>query len=213
LTLEALTYAAKDSSAAWQLVVLHGWGANAADLTGLAPYLGLSHWAMTFPNAPLQHPQVPGGRMWYAFPWGYDFSQPYDFEQQPDLQASRQSLKAWLIELSTSTQIPLERTILAGFSQGGAMALDVGPHLPLAGQISLSGYAHGDIVPPVTPRPVMMVHGSVDPIVPIEKAYQARDQLEAQGQAIAFHEMAMGHEILPQVIELISTFCEDLRQS
>jgi hypothetical protein len=54
---------------------LHGWGANAADLVGLAPYLGLTNFSMVFPDAPWPHPQVPGGRMWYSFPVGFDFRQ------------------------------------------------------------------------------------------------------------------------------------------
>lgn len=212
MTLQALSYPTTET-ADWHLVALHGWGANAADLAGLAPYLGLSHFAMTFPDAPHAHPQVPGGRMWYGFPWGYDFRQPHDFEQQPDLQTSRQLLVDWLNHLADTSQIPLERTILAGFSQGGAMALDVGGQLPLAGQIILSGYCHGSVSSPVRPRPVLMVHGSFDPVVPIANAYAAKETLEQQGQPVTFQEVAMGHEILPSVISAIAAFCEDLRQT
>jgi phospholipase/carboxylesterase len=57
-----------------------------------------------------------------------------------------------------------------------------------------------------------MVHGSFDPIVPIEKAYGAKAALEQQGQAVSFHQLAMGHEVSPQVINLLKQFCEDLRQ-
>lgn len=212
MSLETLNYPAAAGKADWHLVVLHGWGANAADLAGLAPYLKLPHFAMTFPDAPHAHPQVPGGRMWYGFPWGYDFRQPHDFDQQADLQTSRQVLKDWLLNLAKTSDISLEKTILAGFSQGGAMTLDIGGQLPLAGQIILSGYGHGRLNSPVTPRPLMMVHGTFDPVVPIDKAYEARDSLEAQGQAVAFHAVAMGHEILPSVMNTITTFCEDLRQ-
>ncbi|MFH7242801.1 MAG: alpha/beta hydrolase [Spirulina sp.] len=212
LSLDTLTYPAAAGAASWHLVALHGWGANAADLAGLAPYLKLPHFAMTFPDAPHPHPQVPGGRMWYGFPWGYDFRQPHDFEQQADLQTSRQMLKDWLLNLADTSQIPLERTILAGFSQGGAMTIDMGGQLPLAGQIILSGYCHGRLHSPVTPRPVMMVHGTFDPVVPIENAQEAKDALEQQGQPVAFQAVAMGHEILPSVISAITAFCEDLRQ-
>jgi predicted esterase len=58
----------------------------------------------------------------------------------------------------------------------------------------------------------MMVHGTFDPVVPIENAYEAKDALEAQGQPVAFQAVAMGHEILPSVISAITAFCEDLRQ-
>ncbi|MGF1566588.1 MAG: alpha/beta hydrolase [Nodosilinea sp.] len=213
MVLKSLTYPPLSGEPPdWQLVALHGWGANAADLMGLAPYLRLSHFAMVFPDAPWLHPQVPGGRMWYGFPTGYDFRRTHNFEPQSDLQASRQALKTWLPQLAEETQIPLERTVLAGFSQGGAMTLDVGPKLPLAGQISLSGYLHGAVSPPLTPRPVMLVHGSFDPVVPLEAAEVARAGLQCQGQPSTFHKIAMGHEILPEVIALISEFCEDLRR-
>ncbi|NJL47543.1 MAG: esterase [Leptolyngbyaceae cyanobacterium SM2_5_2] len=206
-------YPAKDDTAEhWQLVALHGWGANAADLVGLAPYLQLPQFAMIFPDAPLPHPQVPGGRMWYAFPAGWDFRRPYDFQPQADLKASRQTLIAWLLALVQETQIPLERTVLAGFSQGGAMTLDVGWELPLAGQICLSGYRHGAVAAPKQPRPLAMVHGSFDPVVPIDYAHAAKTALEKSGQPVIFHEIQMGHEISPLAMGLISEFCEDLRQ-
>ncbi|MBD1915812.1 MULTISPECIES: esterase [Cyanophyceae] len=211
--LQALTYSPTDDTADWCLVALHGWGANAADLLGLAPYLEIANFSMVFPDAPWPHPYAPGGRMWYDFPNGYDFRRPYDFETQADLQTSRERLKIWLSMLPQTTKIPLERTILAGFSQGGAMALDVGSQLPLAGQIILSGYLHSAAQAPVSPRPVMMVHGTFDSVVPIAKAQQASAALTALGQPVTWQEMAMGHEIPPQVMGLIAGFCEDLRQA
>ncbi|MGF1518739.1 MAG: alpha/beta hydrolase [Nodosilinea sp.] len=211
--LQALTYGPGPGAADWCLVALHGWGANAADLVGLAPYLNLKGVAMIFPDAPWPHPQVPGGRMWYSFPAGYDFRGAHDFAAQADLQTSCDRLKTWLLTLPQTTQIPLGRTILAGFSQGGAMTLDVGSQVPMAGQIVLSGYLHSEAQAPVTPRPVMIVHGSADPVVPLALAHQAKTALANQGQAVTWHEIAMGHEIPPQVIELISGFCEDLRQT
>lgn len=93
------------------------------------------------------------------------------------------------------------------------MTLDLGSQLPLAGQIILSGYLHGEAQAPVSPRPVVMVHGTFDPVVPIALAQQAQAALEALGQSVTWHELAMGHEIPPQVMGLISGFCEDLRQS
>ncbi|MBE9159682.1 esterase [Nodosilinea sp. LEGE 06152] len=210
--LQALTYGPTDGTADWCLVALHGWGANAADLVGLAPYLSLDGVMMVFPDAPWPHPQALGGRMWYGFPAGYDFRRPHDFTVQADLQASQARLKSWLLDLTKTTRIPLERTILAGFSQGGAMTLDVGPQLPLAGQVVLSGYLHSAAQAPVSPRPVMLVHGTSDPVVPIALAYQAKEALAAQGQPVTWHEIAMGHEIPPQVMGLIAGFCEDLRQ-
>jgi phospholipase/carboxylesterase len=202
----------KETNAPWLLVALHGWGANAQDLAGLAPYVQLSGFQMVFPDAPLPHPQVPLGRMWYGFPYGFDFRGDYDFAAQADFQDSRRQLQDWLCTLADAMGIPLERTVLAGFSQGGAMALDVGSALPLAGQMILSGYLHAPFVPPATERPVLLVHGQYDAIVPLARAHQAKAALEAAGVAVQYHEMRMGHEILPEVIQLMTSFCEDLRQ-
>lgn len=213
MPLHALSFnPAKGSSADWLLVGLHGWGANANDLAGLVPYLALSHFRLAFPEAPLAHPQVPLGRMWYSFPYGYDFRTAPDFSAQLDWQDSRQQLLVWLRSQPQETGIPLNRTVLAGFSQGGAMALDVGNLLPLAGQMILSGYQHGPLSPAVTPRPVLVVHGQFDPVVPLALAHQMYTKLTAQGTAVQYHEPATGHEISPEIIQLMADFCEDLRR-
>ncbi|MBW4621040.1 MAG: alpha/beta hydrolase [Cyanosarcina radialis HA8281-LM2] len=118
------------------VAILHGWGANGEDLASLVPFLNLPDYQFVVPDAPFPHPYSSIGRMWYAFD-----QQP---SQNSDIQlaTSQQIVKDWLQSLSTETNIPLERTILMGFSQGGAMTLDVGLNLPLAGLIVLSGYMH-----------------------------------------------------------------------
>jgi len=195
----------------WLLVLLHGWGANAQDLMGIAPYLNLAGFHLRCPDAPYPHPQVPGGRMWYGFPARYDFRSPPNFAHLSDLQRGRQQLLDWLSDLPNETQIPLQRTVLAGFSQGGAMTLDVGASLPLAAQIVLSGYAHGPLQAPVSPRPLLMVHGTFDPVVPLALAQQAQAELTALGQAVTYHEEPIAHEISLPVLGHIQQFCTDLR--
>ncbi|MGH2416207.1 MAG: alpha/beta hydrolase, partial [Microcystaceae cyanobacterium] len=114
------------------LVALHGWGANGQDLVPLASMFNLPDYQFLFPDAPFLHSQVPGGKAWYSL----DASDYYGLSE------SRQILRDWLLSLERTTGIPLSRTILSGFSQGGAMTLDVGLTLPLAGLCSLSGYLH-----------------------------------------------------------------------
>jgi phospholipase/carboxylesterase len=195
------------------LIGLHGWGANKEDLAALADYLNLPGYAMAFPDAPFSHAYNPVGRMWYDFPRGYDFLQPHDFEQQTDLQESRQQLHAWIEQITTDLGVPLSQTVLAGFSQGGAMALDVGLPLPLAGILVLSGYLHSPGKPHQPASPVLMVHGRQDPTVPIRRARQAYDMLSAQGITVTYHELDMGHEIQPEVLIYIEQFCTALPES
>ncbi len=196
------------------LVLLHGWGANARDVAGIAPYIQLPDYQMLFLDAPHPHQVVggmaaPGGRMWYSLPTILDFNQPFD--AQPDLQLSRQLLVEWLTQLPSKTGIPLEKTVLGGFSQGGAMTLDVGMELPLAGMMVLSGYMHSQSLRfPVMPRPILLVHGIQDPVVPITQARRTKSTLDDMSMAVTYQEFAMGHEISLQVLEMAQKFCQEL---
>lgn len=203
---------AKDTNGAADklLIGLHGWGANAENLAMLADYLPLRGFKMLFPDAPFPHPHAPGGRMWYGFPMGYDFQSDHDFAQQADWQESRTLLRQWLGQVAAETGIPPERTAIAGFSQGGAMTLDVGLQLPLAGALILSGYLHSPAAPHADLGPVLMVHGRQDPVVPIARAHQSRDALKAQAVDLTYQEYDMGHEISPLVLREIRLFCEQL---
>lgn len=180
------------------VVVLHGWGSNAQDLAALIPALNLPDYLFLLPNAPLVHPHASGGWMWYDLQPGYQGASE-----------SRQLLSEWLKTLETETGVPLSRTVLAGFSQGAAMTLDVGLTLPLAGLIALSGYLHplesGSLQ---QAPPILIVHGRQDAIVPLRAALTARDTLTAAGAAVAYHEFEMGHEIRPEVLPLLHQFVQ-----
>lgn len=195
-----------DESANKLLIGLHGWGANADDLAALADFLPLPGYRMMFPDAPFPHPFTAAGRMWYGFPSGYDFQADWDFEQQADLQESRSLLHTWLQQVAQETGIPPERTAIAGFSQGGAMTLDVGLQFPFAGALILSGYLHSAPKPHADLGPVLMVHGRQDPVVPVLRAHQSRDVLHPQVD-LTYREYDMGHEISPLVLKEIQKFC------
>lgn len=194
------------------LVLLHGWGANAQDVAGLINAINMvsSPMRALLPNAPFAHPMVPGGQAWYSFPANYDFRRGHDFESQADLQESRQRLLGWMRSLPDQTGIPLEKTTMGGFSQGGAMTLDIGPQLPLAAMLILSSYSHAPISACVTPRPVLLIHGRQDPVVPLAKALETKSQLEAQGLALTYREFDMGHEVSPTALKTASDFCFSL---
>ncbi|HAN45727.1 MAG TPA: serine esterase [Cyanobacteria bacterium UBA8156] len=179
------------------LVLLHGWGANAADLAPLADILQAPNRQVLRWQAPHQRPM--GGYMWYDLmaletdpvPWG--------------LPESRQYLHEGLAPL------PLAQTVLAGFSQGGAMALDVGLGLPLAGLISFSGYLHPAAAPLPRPGlPVALLHGQDDEVVPAIAARSARQTLQRWGVQVTYQEFAGGHTIAPEAIATAQSFLQSV---
>ncbi|MGB3653952.1 MAG: alpha/beta hydrolase [Rivularia sp. (in: cyanobacteria)] len=184
------------------IVILHGWGANAEDVASIVPFLQLPQYHFVFPNAPFPHPHSPVGRAWY------ELSRDNMYE---GLAQSRKLLIDFLQSLESNTGIPLKQTILSGFSQGGAMTLDVGLKLPLAGLISMSGYLHSDIQNLETSAtnslpPVLIMHGKQDEVVPLQAAQKARDALELQAVPLEYREFDGGHQISSQMLDVARTF-------
>ncbi|MDX2213005.1 MAG: alpha/beta hydrolase [Oculatellaceae cyanobacterium bins.114] len=207
LTLHAIAIPARTQPAQGLLVMLHGWGANAQDVAALASYVNLPEYQFIFPEAPFPHPYSTTGKKWYGFPDDYDFRSRDDFQTKVDLLQSRQQLIDWLGSLEGETGIPLSHTVLAGFSQGGAMTLDVGLRLPFAALMVLSGYLHAPLQLETPPKsPVLMVHGTLDNVVPITAARQARDFLIAAGVNVDYQELVMGHEIQPIILQIVQSF-------
>ncbi|MEH1867120.1 MAG: alpha/beta hydrolase [Nostoc sp.] len=181
------------------IVTLHGWGANAEDVASLLPLLNLSDYQFILPNAPYPYPYSPIGRAWY------DLRVENMYE---GLVESRKLLRDFLQSLESTTGIPLSRTILSGFSQGGAMTLDVGSKLPLAGLVVMSGYLHPDALTADQRDipPTLISHGKYDEVVPLQAALKARDTLKSLGVAAEYHEFDMGHEINPQTLKVLRNF-------
>ena len=184
------------------IVCLHGSGAKSQALASLSRSLNLPDYQFVFPDAPYPDPRVPGGKIWY------DLKSP----NHQGLTESRQQLRDWLKSLQNITGIPLESTVLSGFSQGAAMALDVGLTLPLAGLVSLSGYllskpklATGESFPPV-----LMEQGRKDKIVTLVEAQEARDSLRALGVKVKYLEFDIGHEIKPETVTGMRSFVMDV---
>ena len=191
------------------IVLLHGWGANLYDLAPLCQELNLPDCQFICVDAPFPHPRVPGGKMWYDL-------ESRDYRGLPE---SRQMLLDLLECLESSTGVPLSRTIVSGFSQGGAMTLDVGLRLPVAGLVSMSGYLHGEpgpageksplTLPPTLP-PTLIMHGRQDQVVDLSAARQARHIFAELGVPVQYREFDMVHEIRPSEIQLMRDFVREL---
>ncbi|MDF5726646.1 MAG: PHB depolymerase family esterase [Rhizonema sp. PD38] len=187
------------------IVILHGWGANAQDVASLLPLLNLPAYQFVFPNAPFpySYSQAGAGRAWYNL----NMENMYQ-----GLTESREVLTEWMYSLESITGVPLSRTILSGFSQGGAMTLDVGLKLPMAALVCMSGYLHPGALDNVETLdatslpPVLITHGRQDTIVPLQSALAACKALESLGVTVQYQEFNMGHEINLEMLELLRNF-------
>lgn len=184
-----------------RLVLLHGWGADADDLLelGLELVAGEEGVEVVALRAPGLHP-AGAGREWYPLAPSPDWA---------SLPMARQGLRERLEELARS--LPLDRTVLLGFSQGGAMAVDVATAaigLPLAGLISCSGYPHPEWQPQAAALPVLLTHGSLDQVVPVEACSALEESLRAAGAQVTRQLFEGGHGIDPRLFPLMRQFME-----
>jgi phospholipase/carboxylesterase len=181
-----------------QIIMLHGWGANSEDLASLAPYLNLPDYQFIFPNAPFPYPYSPGGRAWY------DLRSDNMYKGLPECE---EILTEWILSLERSLEVPLSRTILSGFSQGGAMTLDIGLKLPLAGLVSMSGYWHDSKAKNnILGAPTLIMHGKQDSVVPLTAAIKAREELLALNVPVEYQEFNAEHEINMEMLGVLRNF-------
>ena len=182
-----------------RLVLLHGWGADADDLVELGRLLVSPEVSVVALQAPLPHP-AGVGRQWY------DLQQP----GWPQLPVARSQLRQRLVALDG--ELSLRQTVLLGFSQGAAMALDVATGaggLPVAGLIGCSGYPHPDWTPQPGRSPaVLLSHGRQDPVVPYQASEALREQLQGAGAAVELLEFDGGHAIDPGLFPAIRQFLD-----
>ena len=197
------------------VIWLHGLGADGHDFAGMVPELDLYNCPpirFVFPHAPSMPVTVNGG---YVMPAWYDILGTNLFSQQDSvgIQASERAIVA-LIEHEVALGIPADRIVLAGFSQGCAMALHTGLRLPqrLAGIMALSGYLPladrlgAERHPANAQTPVFMAHGTQDPVVVIARGEASRDALVALGQPVDWRSYPMPHSVHPNEISDISAF-------
>ena len=197
------------------IIWMHGLGADANDFVPLIPELdlaGLPAIRFIFPNAETMPVTINGGyvmRAWYDIV-ATDLGRQ---EDEAGLRASQAKIEA-LIARENARGIPNQRIILAGFSQGCAMTLQTGLRQtkPLAGMMCLSGYvpiadkAAAEHTPESKQTPVFLVHGRMDPVIPIARATASRDLLVEWGYNVEWHEYAMQHSLCQEEVDHISAW-------
>lgn len=197
------------------VVFLHGYGANGADLLGLADPLGehLPDTLFVAPDAPENVPGMMGGYQWFPIPWIDGSSEE---ESMRGMDQAVTDLNAFLDALMVDEDVLPEQVVLFGFSQGTMMALHVAPRREdaVAGIVAFSGrllspelLADEAVVKP----PVLLVHGDVDDVVPPQSLPEAAEAMEQAGwQDVYAHIMkGTGHGIAPDGLSVALAFMRD----
>jgi phospholipase/carboxylesterase len=202
---EVQTGAAPEAAIVW----MHGLGADGHDFEPIVPELELPAVPavrFVFPHAPVRPVTINGGvpmRAWYDVRDDRGVRR----EDEAGVRASERAIAA-LLARERERGVPPGRTVLAGFSQGGAMALHSGLRFPerLAGILALSCFlpladrladeasaANRDV-------PIFLAHGRADPLIPLARAQQARDLLLALGYRVEWREYPIPHAVSPPEI-------------
>lgn len=201
----------------WTVLWLHGLGADGHDFVPLLPELVRPHWPalrFVFPHAPVRPVTINNGvpmRAWYDIAAA-------DLGTRADLagvQASVAEVEA-LIAHEAGRGVPVRRVILAGFSQGGAVALACGlaRPTPLAGLVALSTYLPGidqaaaRLAPGAQAQPVFMAHGLGDSVVPLAHAERSLAALRALGFPVDWHTYPMAHQVCAQEVADLGDWLE-----
>jgi phospholipase/carboxylesterase len=197
------------------IIWMHGLGADGNDFVPLVDELdlaGLPGIRFVFPHANTMPVTINGG---YVMRSWYDIVHT-DLGRQEDEKGLRDSqvLVEALIAREKARGIPANRIILAGFSQGCAMTLQTGLRHPekLAGLLCLSGYVPlADKVAAERSAenqqtPIFLVHGRMDPVIPIQRATASRDLLVSLGYQVEWHEYMMQHSLCQEEVVHISAW-------
>lgn len=196
------------------VILLHGYGADGADLLGLADPLGphMPDTVFIAPDAPERCVNNPFGYQWFPIPW-LDGSDPV--AAGVSQRASAEKLDAFIGKVLEDEGVTSSQVVLFGFSQGTMMSLYVAPRRaePLAGIVGFSGR----LLEPeslareaVSKPPVLLVHGDADDIVPISSLQEAGDALTKAGFETYAHVMkGTAHGIAPDGLSVALSFMRE----
>jgi len=194
------------------ILTLHGRGANAFDLLGLAPYLCNGKFLMICPQGPLETPIGPGafGYAWY----------PMSMGGPPDIGAilsSRDKLQIFLDECLARYPIDTKKLVVLGFSQGGVMAYSLALSNPerFAVLAVLSSWLPKELMPELAIKeavqslPTLVQHGTQDQMIEVQRARDSMEQLRALRVPLTYREYDMGHEISGKSLSDLSAWLEE----
>lgn len=211
MTEKTIEINATESTSA-SVIWMHGLGADGNDFVPVVNMLNLPHIRFILPHAPYRNITRNNGyemRAWYDI---YGLT-PISREDNAGISESQQQIEA-LIALEINRGVPANRIVLAGFSQGGAIALHTALRYaqPLAGVLALSTYLplRANLATEKTAEnqqiPIFMAHGRDDAVITLETCLVSLDLLKAEGYAVDWHEYAMEHSVCAQEIADIRQF-------
>ncbi|HSI28225.1 MAG: alpha/beta hydrolase [Methylophilus sp.] len=191
---------------------MHGLGADGHDFKPVVQMLNLPHIKFILPHAPYRPVSLNNGyemRAWYDI-FGLQPDSPQD---EAGIKEMQNTINA-MIEREISKGIPSHRIVLAGFSQGGAMALHTATRFtePLAGVLALSTYLPlknklvSEQHPANRQTPIWMAHGRSDTVIALSTAEASRQALKSAGYPLEWHEYDMAHSVCEQEIDDIRLF-------
>lgn len=199
------------------VIWLHGLGADGHDFEPIVPHIQLAagvHARFIFPHAPKIPVTINGGM---TMPAWYDILEMSIERSVDEAQLRNSAAQAIaLIEREIERGIPANRIVLAGFSQGGAVAYEAALTYDktLAGVMCLSTYlaTHASIKPNEAQQqtPFLVQHGSQDPVVPEALGQQAKQWLEQRSYAVTYQTYPMAHQVCPPQIQDISRFLQQI---
>ena len=195
------------------VIALHGFGASAHDLIGLAPILHGGRAIVLCPQGPAAveiGPKMPPGYAWFPMSGG----------RPPDRTAvgmSQGLIEIFIDDACRRYPVDPKKLVLAGFSQGGLMAYLIALNDPdrYAGLLAMSSWLPDELASEIEPRPAherlptLVLHGSEDPMIPIDRAYASRDALLRLKVPVGIREYPMGHEIKPEALRDLVGWLEE----
>lgn len=188
------------------VVWLHGLGADGHDFAPLIPQLGLLERGIQvlLPHAPSRPVTLNAG---LRMPAWYDLRDP-DLTRDPDLRGIHEAVvevQALAAAALAASGLAADRLLLAGFSQGGVVALQLGLALAEApaAVLGLSTYLPAPLPPPGRSRRFLLMHGDADPVVPPALAVQAATALRDLGQDVELQRYPVAHGLCPAQIPVL----------